>query len=323
MRNPVAGGRLVLAASTLTLLLAGTAHAATAPTVTTGGAARITPTTTTLTGTVNPQGHATIYSFQYGRTTAYGVTTPPTSAGSGTGAVAAAADIAGLRPNTKYHYRILATSSAGTTRGKDRTFSTAKQPLGLSLFAGPYPVPYGAPFSLGGTLSGTGNASQTIILRRNPFPFTGGLQPFGNRVVTDASGNFSVTFLNLPSTSQFQASVDGRNVSSPVITVPVVVRVGTEVSRTRVVRGGRVRFTGSIRPARDGARVSLQKRDSRGRWVSVAHTTARHRDAGVSTYRRTIRVRRGGRYRVHVTSPDGYFASNAGRTVVIHTFHRR
>lgn len=40
-------------------------------------------------------------------------------------------DITGLRPGTTYHYRLVAVSSAGITRGADRTFTTpaTKQPL--------------------------------------------------------------------------------------------------------------------------------------------------------------------------------------------------
>jgi hypothetical protein len=34
------------------------------------------------------------------------------------------ANVSGLNANTNYHFRIVATNSAGTTRGSDRTFTT-------------------------------------------------------------------------------------------------------------------------------------------------------------------------------------------------------
>ena len=57
------------------------------PVVVTGVASEIGDTTATLNGTVNPSGSDTTYQFEYGLTTAYGSTTPMTSAGSGFTAV--------------------------------------------------------------------------------------------------------------------------------------------------------------------------------------------------------------------------------------------
>ena len=74
---------------------------------------------------MNTRGSDTDYFFQYGPTTAYGSRTPTRSAGNGTGGVAVDATLVGLKPNTRYHYRLVAVSSGGTTRGADRTSSTA------------------------------------------------------------------------------------------------------------------------------------------------------------------------------------------------------
>ena len=64
------------------------------------------------------------------------------------------------------------TTASGTTVGGDRAFTTPKQPLGLALAATPNPVAFGAPSTLAGTLSGTGNAGRPIQLQQKPFPFT-------------------------------------------------------------------------------------------------------------------------------------------------------
>jgi hypothetical protein len=308
-----------LVAGVIVLGAAPSVASAATPTVSTGGAARVQPTTASLTGKVNPRGLSTSYHFQWGRNTGYGANTPTTPAGDGTRNVTALADIGGLTPDTVYHYRIVATNRDGTTRGNDRSFRTKRQPLGLSLAANPNPVTFGGGTTLAGNLSGTGNAGQTIILRQNPFPFTAGLQPFGNPVITDQAGNFAVALLSVPITTQYQATVSGKSVSSPILTVQVAVRVGTKVNHQRVRRGRKVVFTGSIRPARDGAQVAVQKLGRSGKWVTVAGTITRHRSSALSVYRKSVRVRRGGQYRVFVGLQDGNFTSGVGRTITIHT----
>src|SRR5437764_14344390 len=75
------------------------------PTASTGGTRDITQTTATLRGSINPNGEATTFHFEYGTTKAYGSTTPdqgPTAAVKRGQAVSAA--VSGLTPATKYHY---------------------------------------------------------------------------------------------------------------------------------------------------------------------------------------------------------------------------
>jgi len=81
-----------------------------------------------LAGTVDPVGRSTTWWFELGPTTAYGTTTVVKSAGSGRGAVAVSESVAGLSPGAEYHARLVARSSAGTTRGADVTFRTAGVP---------------------------------------------------------------------------------------------------------------------------------------------------------------------------------------------------
>ncbi|MBI4765385.1 MAG: fibronectin type III domain-containing protein [Deltaproteobacteria bacterium] len=95
------------------------------PIVSTGSATLVYwSSSATLNGTVNPNGLATTYVFQWGRTTSYGNDTAVTSVGSGTINNAASAKISGLRSYTVYHYRLVATNSAGTTYGADKNFKT-------------------------------------------------------------------------------------------------------------------------------------------------------------------------------------------------------
>jgi hemolysin type calcium-binding protein/purple acid phosphatase-like protein len=93
------------------------------------GPAQVSGVNVVLTGTVDPVGRATTWWFELGPTTAYGTTTVVKSAGSGRGAVTVSQSVAGLSPGAEYHVRLVARSSAGTTRGVDVVFRTAGLPV--------------------------------------------------------------------------------------------------------------------------------------------------------------------------------------------------
>jgi hypothetical protein len=99
-----------------------------APQVSTGGASSVTLTSATLNGTVNPSGRATTSFFEYGTSTSYGSKTPAKDVGSGTGPIAVSGQVTGLTTGRVYHFRLVATSDAGTARGSDQTFTTAATP---------------------------------------------------------------------------------------------------------------------------------------------------------------------------------------------------
>jgi hypothetical protein len=97
-----------------------------APGVTTGAATATSPTTATLSASVNP-GDATLTScyFSYGTTTAYGATVPCASTPSPTGgAQTVTAQIGGLSASTTYDFRVVATSDDGTAAGANASFVT-------------------------------------------------------------------------------------------------------------------------------------------------------------------------------------------------------
>ena len=313
--------RSALAAATIAVaLIAPAVASAAAPGATTGGAAQVTITTATLTGTVNPHGVSTTYYFQYGTTTAYGSRTPSTGVGGGTNNVAAAAQVGGLGPNTKYHYRVIAHNADGTTAGNDRTFTTPKQPLGLQLAATPNPVVFGAPTTLAGTLSGTGNSGRPIQLQQKPFPFTAAFADVGNPQLTNAQGGFSFALLSVPLTTQYRVVVtDKPSIVSPIVTVSVQVVVKTSVTHTHVRRGGHVRFSGTVRPAETNTPVAIQKLNAKRHWVTVSGTITRPGGQGFAVYGKTVRIRHGGKYRVYIGAGGGSFTPNVGRTIRIHT----
>jgi hypothetical protein len=84
-------------------------------------------TSATVGGRINPRNSATTYWIEYGTSDGYGQSVPATKdadAGSGGQAIAVSQQLAGLTPETTYHYRAVAKNAVGTTFGQDLTFET-------------------------------------------------------------------------------------------------------------------------------------------------------------------------------------------------------
>ena len=191
----------------------------------------------------------------------------------------------------------------------------------MTLGATPNPTSFGGPTTLVGTVTGTGAAGRPVQIQQRAFPFAGGFANVGNALVTDAGGRFSMAVLSLPVTTQFRARVTDRaGIVSPVLPVGARAVVGTRVTSTSVRRGGRVHFSGTVRPSEPGRGIAIQKRRD-GRWITVAGTVARPGGAGFAIYGKTIRVRRGGLYRVFLGTGSGATVPNVGQTIRIRT-HR-
>ncbi len=312
----------------LLLTTAASASAATKPTATTGGHSTPTPTSVTLSGKVNPEGSATTYYFQYGTSKAYGLQTGPVPAGAGKAAVNASAAVVGLTPHQGYHYRLVAVNSSNQTAlGTDATFTTAKQPLGLSLLASPNPVLTGSSTTVTATLTGTDNANRTVILQSRAFPYTAPFAQVGNAVITSATGAAAFPILSFGVNTQFQAFVKGANpaVIAPIITVDAAVGVSLALHSHHVHSGSLVTFSGSVSPVEDGAQYAIQKQKG-SQWVNVAGSSLKHGSTASSRFKIRVRVKHSGVYRVFVGVADGAHASNTSSSVhltVIAKHHHR
>jgi hypothetical protein len=304
-----------------TLALGATTASAAVPTVSTGGANGVTADAARLHGTVNPRGLATTYYFEYGTSRRYGSRTPDASAGAGTSNKSVSAAVGGLKPNTTYHYRIVASNPSGVASGGDRSFSTRKQPLGLTLSASPNPIVFGAGTTVAGQLTGTGNAGKQVVMQQRAFPYTAGFTNVGNAVVTDANGAFTFAALALPATTQIRVQTTDGKVTSPVATVAVAVKVETRVGTYRITAGHKLRFSGVIHPGREGAQYAVQKLGRSGQWVTVAGGITHKGSQNFSGFSRHVRIRHSGRYRIYVRIVDGNFTSGIGRTVHIRIRH--
>ena len=296
-------GVMTVVCAAVAALVAPAVATAARPAVTTGAVAAVSQNSVQLSGTVDPNGKATRFYFEYGPTTAYGAVSDGNPAPRIGRAAGVLATVGGLQPFTRYHYRIVAFNADGQRRGRDRTFRTLRVPLALSLAATPNPVIAGRAVTLSGTLGGTGNAGRRIRLRSNPFPYLGGFNPVGNSVVTDPVGGFSFALLSLPVTTQFQVQIEAApEIASAVVTVGAAVRVSTGTERRRVARGVSVRFAGTDPPgARRRARRDPEAREGRVADGQADDGAPRHR--GVLALRQALpdpqarRVPRGGQQR--------------------------
>lgn len=308
-----------VAAVAAALLLPTAAQAASAPGVTTGSAANVAQQTARLTGTVDPNGDATTFQFQFGPDSAYGLATPEQTI-SGDGKKTITADISGLAPATTYHYRLIARNSKGLTKGSDRTFKTKVQPLGVMFAATPNPLLPGGTTTLSGQLTGTGNGGREVVLQSNPFPYTQGFKNDGNKLITDAKGNFSFGLKVVPFNTQYRVALPEKpSVVSPIVVVSVSVRVSTKLGTHTVRRGHSLTFKGTIEPAADGTPIAIQKLNSKKHWVTVAGTVTRHNSSKSSSYSKKVTIRSGGKYRVYAGVANGMYVPNTGATVTIHT----
>ena len=95
-----------------------------APSVTTDEATSVGATSATLNGTINSNGAATSYFFEYGPAETYGNVTETEEAGASANPVSVSSEIIELELNKTYHFRLVATNEKGTANGSDQTFTT-------------------------------------------------------------------------------------------------------------------------------------------------------------------------------------------------------
>jgi hypothetical protein len=299
--------RIVVAAIVAIFLFAApSALAALAPAVSTGASQSVTTTSAIVTGTVNPEGQATTYHFEYGTTPHFGNVTPSASAGSGTTDMAVHATISSLTANTTYHYRLVATNASGTTTGSDKTFKTGKGPS-VTISPSPGTITFGQST----TLKGTGPANATVTLQRA----ASASGPFVNAGTTTSSKGGKYAFTQAPTSNTFYRAVSG-GVTSATTRVVVRFRISLFISNTNPRRGQRVRFSGRVSPRHDGLVVRIQRLTKSGFWHTAKRTFLHPASGNASAYSTRFRVRRGGLYRATV-GPDASHGRGFSREIRI------
>jgi hypothetical protein len=97
---------------------------AVAPSLDAASAGNLTSSSAELTARIDPNGADTSYRFEYGTTSAYGVSVPVPAGdvGAGRSDVAVSQLVGGLSADTTYHWRVVVSSAGGTVAGGDHTF---------------------------------------------------------------------------------------------------------------------------------------------------------------------------------------------------------
>ena len=224
------------------------------PTIATGQAQNAISSTATLTGTIDPNGLSTTWHFDYGPTIAYGSRTPSRNAGSGQQSITISEALANLTPATTYHYRLVASNSAGTVTGSDATFATIPA---VTLAQSGFRVIAGHYIRLSGTVAGAQPGVSVTVLAQT---FGSGAYAQVGTVLTGGGGSWS--FLAQPRVATtYAASVNGST------STPVTIGVQPGMTLRKITKGristhvtGATSFVGKF--------VKLQ-RDAGGRWVTV------------------------------------------------------
>lgn len=311
LSKAIAGATVVGAACAAIAVAAG------APTATTQPAGNISATGATLNGQVAPNGTDTTYYFQYGTSTTYGGQTSTQGPLQGNANKSVAADVTGLSPSTTYHYRLVATSTAGTSNGQDQTFTTAAPGSStggaVTINASRSVVTFGGPVTISGAVAGPNGAGASVTLMQNPAPYTGGFQSTGQTTTANASGGYSFTIAPAANTRYEVVSKVKKPVTSSPVLVTVRVKVTLRASDLTPRRGQRVRFSGSVLPAHDGLLARIQRHTATGwRTVATAPLVGASPVAGGatrSTFAKRLRITRSATYRVRVVPTDGNHAA--------------
>jgi hypothetical protein len=101
------------------------------PAITQESASAVTATEASVAARIDAGGAETTVVVEYGPTTQYGFTTSDVDLGQPTGSVAVATSLKDLTPDTTYHYRFVASSVFGVSRGTDDHFTTSVSEAGL------------------------------------------------------------------------------------------------------------------------------------------------------------------------------------------------
>ncbi len=261
------------------------------PAVQTGSAEGAAATTVTLTGSVNPKGLPTSWYFELGTTTAYGTTSTIGAAGSGTAPKSVSVTVARLAAATTYHYRIVATSKAGTSYGGDVTFTT---PAALTLVAESTASVFGRALTLSGSVAGSGPGVKVTVLA----------EPYGSAsfvalatVLSQAGGSWSYQAHPTVATT-FEASGNGAT------STPLAVGVRPAIT-LRLISGGRFLVRVVAAAPFSGRVVKFQRLLAGGGFATVARARLGARSSvvfagsllpfGSSTIRIAMSVNQAGR----------------------------
>src|ERR1041385_3478299 len=223
------------------------------PSVTTLAASLIATATSTLNGTVNPNGNATSAWFEWGTSSTLSTysSTATQSMGSGTIATAVSASLVGLTANTTYYYRAAAQNSAGIQRDGILSFTT----LPLAPAAPALVLPANSATNQSTALTLSWNASLGATSYRlqvsTSTTFSSLLVDDGTLTTTSRSvsglANSTIYYWHVNATNSTGTSVYSGTWNFTTTTPPVIVPTVTTTAASSVTASSAV-SNGSVNP---------------------------------------------------------------------------
>ncbi|HUY72848.1 MAG TPA: hypothetical protein VMV08_11450 [Gaiellaceae bacterium] len=225
------------------------------PSATTKAATSVTSAGAKLNGSVNPNGQATTWHFDYGTSTGYGSSTPVTNAGSGTSSASVSTTVSGLAPGV-YHYRLVAMSASGTTQGSDLTFSSA------------------APVVQTGSAEAASTSAVTLTGSVNPEGNTanwyfeyGTTTAYGTKTPAKSAGSgiaptgVSSALTKLQSGTTYHYRLDASSSSGPTyggdVTFTTVAAITLTTSTLQSIYGSSATLSGTVSSRQPGVNVTV------------------------------------------------------------------
>jgi hypothetical protein len=334
IRRPLLGAA-VLAATAAATAVPSPAATNSKPSFSTNGASHIVGTSAQLQGTDTPNGQATSYYFEYGPTVAYGNSSKPAAVAiptTLTSVVRVGQTVTGIAVG--WHYRIVglwtnpATGVQEKIPGKDKQFKGRKSGKArLEVGKGKedqITTVFGGTAEVAGTLTGTGNASQSLSLQAMPYPFTAVFKTLPGTVLTGRTGSFVFKVPRVTQNTEVRVqTLAARPLFSPTIVIHVTPKITLHVRSAG--NTGLYRLYGTVSPARNGAPVQIQqllpqkpssKREG-PRPHPVASTVLKRKTSSMSRFSVIVKLSGTFHYRAFVRLPKGAVESGHGSDALI------
>jgi hypothetical protein len=184
-------------------------------------------------------------------------------------------------------------------------------PHQLSIAASSPRVVFGDKVALTGQLTGEESSGETVTLQEDPFPFG----DFKNAVTALTAADGTYRFERTPAQNvKYRADAKSKApATSPEVTVLVAPKITFGVSDKTPKAGQKVRFSGTIAPAHDGLKASIQRRTSSGGYKTVARATLTDGGTALSNWKRTLTINSTGTFRVVLPGHDDHATGKSSR----------
>lgn len=184
-------------------------------------------------------------------------------------------------------------------------------PHQLTIAASSPRIVFGETVTLSGKLTGADAAGETVTLQEDPFPFG----EFRNAATTLTAADGAYRFDRTPPANvKYRANAKSKSpATSPEVVVAVAPKITFGVSDRTPDAGDKVRFAGTVAPAHDGQKVSIQRRTSSGRYRTIARATLTDAGDAVSNWKRTLTINSTGTFRVVLPLHDDHATGKSRR----------